>query len=491
MIFLNIKKIRQGISVSLVIVTTLCLILEGCFLFPPTKPIDKPDTAIVFTSFAPTLEWIQPTVGVVMDVNLKYIFSIGERRANGQNSKVEQVFNFDGSIASSQQGSSGYGLAREIVADDEAHFGRTLLSDIQIINGKNYSSTLSGSSGSVTNPYTRYNTVSGSPDIDPYPWSGYIYVIGPCIARGTRYTVTYSQTYISRSTWMIGTFTDNFQPDQDYFVPGTVFNSSRPTFGKADCFVTLYNKGNRIYIPVRHQWGGAENDLAYDVASDNIGNATIFLRAGSDFAITSATQSLVRMKTGYNIVRLDTNGLLTETFPVSLQATGELTDTQIALGKNGAVYILALDEAKKQYFLAKVNRSGTAWIRYFPPSVSDREKSIPSNRTARMGLTVDSKDCPYITGNFSGNVDLGGTTLSSTSIQAFVAKYSPTNTCLGALAMGSGLGVTVRLSPDETALYVNGWAQGSIMGTPIPSQDDPRNGVLRPGAFLVKLNLTK
>jgi len=57
--------------------------------------------------------------------------------------------------------------------------------------------------------------------------------------------------------------------------------------------------------------------------------------------------------------------------------------------------------------------------------------------------------------------------------------------------MGDGLGVTVRLSPDEKALYVNGWAEGSIMGTYIPNQDIPRQGILRPGAFLVKLKLTK
>jgi hypothetical protein len=108
-----------------------------------------------------------------------------------------------------------------------------------------------------------------------------------------------------------------------------------------------------------------------------------------------------------------------------------------------------------------------------------------------MGLTVDSKDCAYITGNFSGTVDLGGASLSSTDVQVFVAKYSPTNTCLGALAMGSGLGVTVRLSPDEKALYVNGWADGSIMGTYIPDQNDVRNGIYRPGAFLVKLKMVK
>jgi hypothetical protein len=247
-------------------------------------------------------------------------------------------------------------------------------------------------------------------------------------------------------------------------------------------------------LPVRHQWGGAENDLAYDVASDSLtGHATIFLRAGSDFGITSATQSLVRMKPGYNIVRLDTNGLLTETFPVALEATGELTDAQIALGVNGTLYILAKDEQRKQYFLAYVSRSGTRWIRYFPTSVTDKNNTFPTNRDARMGIISDSKGCAYITGSFSGTVDWGGVSLSGVSLsggsQAFVAKYSPVNTCLGALKLDTGFGVTLRLSPQEDALYVNGWAAGVIMGVVIPNYDDPRNGVLRPGAFLLKLKL--
>jgi hypothetical protein len=104
-----------------------------------------------------------------------------------------------------------------------------------------------------------------------------------------------------------------------------------------------------------------------------------------------------------------------------------------------------------------------------------------------MGLTVDSKDCAYITGNFAGTVDFGGVTVNSQYTQAFVAKYSPANTCLGAFQLGTGMGVTVRLAPNETAVYVNGWAVGNIMGMNIPST----NGGINPGAFLVKLKLTK
>jgi hypothetical protein len=375
-------------------------------------------------------------------------------------------------------------VTKDILADDDISDSYAISVNYLVQNSKNSCSLVTSSNNLlVTNPYTKYNTAFGAPDIEPYPYSGDINVVGPSIARGSKVSK------FSYSVWMVGVFTDSFKPNRGGDGTVSITLNTCPTYGKADCFIVRqYGYSNP---PVRHQWGGAENDLAYDVASDNIGNATIFLRAGSDFGITSATQSLVRMKTGYNIVRLDTNGLLTETFLVSLGATGELTDTQIALGKNGAVYILAKDEQRQQYFLAKVSSSGTAWTRYFPAAVSDDNKTIPGNRSARMGLTVDSKDCAYVTGNFSGTVDFGGASLSSTNVQVFTAKYSPTNTCLGALAMGNGLGVTVRLSPDEKALYVNGWADGSIMGTYIPNQNDVRNGIYRPGAFLVKLKLTK
>jgi hypothetical protein len=63
---------------------------------------------------------------------------------------------------------------------------------------------------------------------------------------------------------------------------------------------------------------------------------------------------------------------------------------------------------------------------------------------------------------------------------------------LGALKMGAGMGCTIRLAPDEQSLYINGWsAGGNIMGVSVPRQDDVRNGILRPGAFLVKLKVGK
>ncbi len=494
-LFLRLRQIKT-LPITLFALITL---LVGCCSSP-----SGPSTPLV--PFTPTLEWIQPTRGVVMDVNPKYVFSLGELRVSGQNRGATQTYNHDGTLNGSRVESSGEsGLVREMVADDQPHAGYVSIEDFPINDSPNWLSRGS----TITNPYTRYNTVFGKPDTDPYPWSGYRYVVGPSIAKGQKYlswywangVVTYTGSF-GRCTWMVGTFTDEFQPKVDngtnvLNITKTDFKNTCPTYGKADCFIVLVNYGYGAPF-LHHQWGGTENDLAYDVASDDVGNPTIFLRAGSEFGITSATQSIVRMKTGYNIVTLDTNGLLTKTYPVPLEATGEITDAKIALGKSGSVYILALDEARKQYFLTKTSQAGTAWTHYLPKEVGTA--SLGGNtggREGRMDLCADGNDNIYITGNVYNTVDFGnGTTLTAQTPpaqghDAFVAKYSPQNVCLGALSLGSGMGVTIRLSPDETALYVNGWATGKIMGVDIPDQSDPRNGVLRPGAFLVKLKLGK
>lgn len=473
-------------------------LLHSCFLVP-MNPGTTPDG---YPPFSPTVEWVKPVIGPAMDVSpVGNIVSIGDitNTTTYRISTVIQTYNPTGMLIRT---SFSAGLSKEVLAPFSEIYDDCVSSNVPDDDSKNYRSL---ADGVHTNPYTRYNTDVGGPDTDPYPYSGYVHVVGPSMAQAfaeQRYFFRpRNQIRTSVSVWVVGTFCDFFQPSPEYFEFGDpnrgkiLFHHLSPTLGKADCFILrtiLRNEHNLddLFLPVRLQWGGPENDIAYDVAADTIsGSATIFIRAGSPFSITSATLSPVQVQTGYNIVRLNMNGLLTETFPVALQAQGEISDAQIALAKGGSIYILAKDEQRKQYFLTKVNRSATLWMRYLPAEVSNDARSIPSNRSARMGLTVDSQDCVYITGNFSGTVDLGGISVTSQSVQAFVAKYSPEGSCLGALPMGGGLGVTVRLSPNEDALYVNGWAAGSILGTPIPSQDNPSRGILRPGAFLVKLKL--
>ena len=257
---------------------------------------------------------------------------------------------------------------------------------------------------------------------------------------------------------------------------GSIHRPSFTSLGKADC--VLYYFSNRPLLS-RH-WGGTENDFLFDVASDSVsGNVTIFLRAGSEFGITSATQSLVPMKLGYNIVKLDTNALLTSTFPVTLEAPQEISDTQIALGKGNTVFILAKDESRKQYFISKVSPSGTAWTRYLDATTAGAGTA--------MRFIVDSKENIYITGNFAQSADFGnGTPLIGGGITAYVASYTTNNVFRGAMNLGNGAGETIRLSPQEDAIYINGWAFGNILGMDVPGSNSPYYKVR---GFLVKLKL--
>jgi hypothetical protein len=451
-------------------------VLHGCFLFP-VDPVE-----IEF--FSPSLAWLRPTRGVVMDVNPRTgtIISIGDTTIQFQRRDINTIYDAQGALLSNEIDGSESGYIGEVLADYDG-LNYTTVSDGY---GQNAASVLyTPHSAMVTNRYTRYNTQTGSANTGSSSPAGSI--IYPSIARGPGQ----NQRRYSTSSWMIGTFTDSFRPD---IIDGRVtMIYTCPSFGKADCFVTRMDGDAPFYIPVRHQWGGTENDLAYDVASDTAGNATIFLRAGSDFAITSATQTLVRVKTGYNIVRLDTNGLLTQTFPVRLDAQGEISDTKIALAPNKTIYILAKDEQRKQYFLANVSATATSWIHYFPTTVSTKITYF-YGYYSRMDVVADSKSNAYITGSFYDATDFGsGKVLPDPNgTTAFVAKYSPANVCIGATALGSGTGITIRLSPQEDALYVNGWGGGPIMGVDIP---DPNAGLptrlreFRSPAFLVKLKL--
>lgn len=392
---------------SLLYIALLIVVVEGCFLFPT-----GPDSILQFT---PTLGWVVVSSGVAMDIaSIGNIILTGNTTVSSELRNTIEAFNEQGQRQYYNVSDSESGIVKDILGTPSGGI-QMILSEYRISGDKNYVSFYEY----TTNPYTKYNTHLAAPATDPYPWSYGTEDLGPLISKGKPYSYTYTlgnsqvgyNTYTrsAYSYWLIGSFTDAFQPN--YNNDGKRFSCT--TYGKADCFIVRVGFGG---LPVRSQWGGVENDIAYDVASDTTtGHATIFLRAGTSFPITSATRTLVNVQQGYNIVRLDTNGLLTETFPVALQATGEISDTQIALGNNGAVYILAKDEVKKQYFLAKVSRSGTAWIRYFPPAVADYNNYVPLNRTPRMGLTTDSKDCAYITGHFHGTVDLQGASLSSPS----------------------------------------------------------------------------
>lgn len=313
----------------------------------------------------------------------------------------------------------------------------------------------------------------------------YLYTAGPFMVRGPAFS--YHRSIFS--AWGAGTFTDRFKPAGGFT---NTNDNTFPTRGKADCFVTLY--GERSLI-VKHQWGGVEDDILHALASDKQGNLSVLLQAGTDFAITSATQTLVKMSPGYNLVTLDTAGLLTATFPIRWQAQGDIAYAELAFADGKAFYISAFDVQRRQFFLAKVSPSGTQWVRYFPAEVSTKESYFYKQRP-HLAITTDRAGNVYVTGSFHNTVDFGGQELASgQEAQLFVASYSPNNVLRGVLGMGadgSAVGHVIRLSPSEDAVYLSGWGVGSILGVPLYDRNlslPTRDRVFRSPAFVVKLKI--
>jgi hypothetical protein len=468
-VFVRVRVLKSFVPVLLLV---LLVGQQGCsWLFPPASPPGATQSlgTVLFTD---RVEWLRLTTGVVMSVHDDgRIASAGDTLIHARRCVSYTVYNPEGMQTYYGVDDTMERIIREMEGGylEVSDVFTTPIGSIMINLGR-----LSGS-------YTRYNTLTSRPasNLASSMYGGLREVVGPSITKGKTVFATDFPGRIRRvyATWVAGSFTDAF----------LIYGETMRTQGKADCFILQTSGVERgQYL----HWGGEENDLAYDIASDEVGNPTIFLRAGTEFGITSATQTLVRMNTGYNIVRLDTNGLLTETFPVRLEAEGEITDAKIALGRGGVVYILAQDEVRQQAFLAKVTRAGTVWIRYFDPSVCIKGYYYSFRR---MDLCVDSQNNVYITSGFTKTADMGngvGLMGQEPLVYAFVAKYSPNNECLGALNMGgNAMGITIRLAPDERSLYVNGWADGTILGQQVPNRDNIRQGIMQPGAFLVKLKL--
>jgi hypothetical protein len=477
----------QHIYRTLLPLIFFALITQGCTPPSPTKePVTMPGLPVTtfVPVFAPRLGWVAPVRNAsMMDVYSQgAILCVSEIRISGTDNAEILVFNADG--AQIRREVTGYaggvddyrntGTPVRAVVNNKTPGGCSIAFDIPA-TGTNTKASLFDISLTpfgrfATNPYARYSINTGFP--------GNTYPLGPFIARASRIN-DYLYT-----TWAIGTFTDNFKPF------GGVSNiNTCPTLGKADCFIVRYGGYGPI---VNHQWGGMENDVAYAILGGKDGSATIFLQAGTNFSITSATQSLVQMTPGYNVVKLDTNGFLVSTYPVRLDVQGELARVEIAQADGDALYITGKDLGRNEYFLSKVSPAGTAWTRYLGKNISS-QLTYFYMYFPQLGLTSDSQGNAYIAGNFYGSADFGGQTLQAGDVaQMFVASYSSNNMLRGALSMGTGTGVVVRLSPEEDAIYVTGWGTGPIMGVNIPDPNanlPTREREFRSPAFLVKLKL--
>jgi hypothetical protein len=111
---------------------------------------------------------------------------------------------------------------------------------------------------------------------------------------------------------------------------------------------------------------------------------------------------------------------------------------------------------------------------------------IVSGSDPGMGIAVDAAGNSYVTGNFSGTVNYGNTTLTSNGLSdAFVAKVTPNGAFEWAIAMGaasydSGNAIAVDVSGD---VYVTGQFYGQVaFGSITVNSQAPRE------AFVAKIS---
>lgn len=98
----------------------------------------------------------------------------------------------------------------------------------------------------------------------------------------------------------------------------------------------------------------------------------------------------------------------------------------------------------------------------------DNSSGVPSaNSYTVQASTADANGNVFLTGSFAGTVNFGGTSLTSSNGEAYVAKYSPaTGTFLWALRAGTGSTATVTTSAiavSGTSVYVTGYFTGTTV----------------------------
>lgn len=112
-------------SIAFVVLLVMVRLLSGCYLFP-TGPDGQP-------WFAPTLEWVQPTFGPLMDVSpVGNIVSIGDRTWNNGHIFIGiQTFSPDGKQLDYSEGA---GLSKDVVANYTDIYKRNVVSHLSVNN---------------------------------------------------------------------------------------------------------------------------------------------------------------------------------------------------------------------------------------------------------------------------------------------------------------------------------------------------------------------
>jgi len=232
--------------------------------------------------------------------------------------------------------------------------------------------------------------------------------------------------------------------------------------GERDLFLVKYNSsGTKQWTK---QLGTSSGDEGRGVTVDSSDNiyVTGHTSGGLDGNTNSGSWDLFLVKYNSSGVKQWTQQLGTSTTDEGLGVTVDSSDNIYVTGYTYGGLDGNTRSGRGDIFLVKYNSSGTKqWTKQLGTSSDDRGR----------GVTVDSSDNIYVTGYTYGGLD-GNT--SSGGLDLFLVKYNSSGTKqwtkqLGTSSDDEGMGVTVDSSDN---IYVTGETRGGLDGNTNSGRSD-------------------
>jgi hypothetical protein len=191
--------------------------------------------------------------------------------------------------------------------------------------------------------------------------------------------------------------------------------------GSADVFIAKYDKAGNVIWAITQ--GGAGDDSGSGIGVDTSGNCYLTGVYASPAAFGTTTLS---GQYGFN-AKYDKNGNFQ--WANSFGPNGGDQGRGIAVSPGGNFYVSGNTSSKG--FIAKYNNAGTQiWT-----------KSASTTNAPAIAVAIDNLENSYITGNYTGSVNFGGSTVTSASgIEVYMAKFdvSGNNIGIGRKSISSG-----------------------------------------------------
>ena len=232
--------------------------------------------------------------------------------------------------------------------------------------------------------------------------------------------------------------------------------------GSADLFLVKYNSSGT------KQWtkllGTSSNEIGYGVTVDSSDNIymTGYTEGGLDGNSNSGSTDLFLVKYNSSGTKQWTQQLGSSSAEPGYGGTVDFSDNIYVTGTTAGGLDGNTSSGGEDIFLVKYNSSGVKqWTKQLGTSGSDRGE----------GVTVDSSDNIYVTGYTQGGLD-GNT--NSGGVDLFLVKYNSSGTKqwtkqLGTSSNDGGHGVTVDSSNN---LYVTGDTSGGLDGNTSSGNND-------------------